>query len=131
MNRCSGVARVRHSPVICVVLPVAADTSDTLWRLSPGTFRIAPSISDPPWPFMPIVPENNLARPIPKQCQFGIRVKLRSTDPFKNLVGAEWNKEHWFATREERDRALKEMSGRYVYFRPGDQPSLEFEKIDK
>ena len=29
----------------------------------------------------------------------------------------EWNKEHWFATREERDRALKEMSGRYVYFR--------------
>ena len=25
----------------------------------------------------------------------------------------------------------KEMSGRYVYFRPGDQPSLEFEKIDK
>jgi len=78
-----------------------------------------------------IVHEHNLARPIPKQCQFGIRVKLRSTDPFKNLVGAEWNKEHWFATREERDRALKEMSGRYVYFRPGDQPSLEFEKIDK
>jgi hypothetical protein len=83
------------------------------------------------WPFMPIVHEHNLARPIPKQCQFGIRVRLRSTDPFKNLVGADWNKEHWFATREERDRALKEMSGRYVYFRPGDQPSLEFEKIDR
>jgi hypothetical protein len=46
-------------------------------------------------------------------------------------VGAQWMKEHWFATREERDRALKEMSGRYVYFRPGDQPSLEFEKVDK
>jgi hypothetical protein len=80
---------------------------------------------------MPIVHEHNLARPIPKQCQFGIRVRLRSTDPFKNLVGAQWTKEHWFATREERDRALKEMSGRYVYFRPGDQPSLEFEKVDK
>jgi hypothetical protein len=82
-------------------------------------------------PFMPIVHEHNLARPIPKQCQYGIRVRLRSTDPFKNLVGADWVKEHWFATREERDRALKEMSGRYVYFRPGDQPSLEFEKVDK
>ena len=82
-------------------------------------------------PFMPIVHEHNLARPLPKQCQFGIRVRLRTTDPFKNLVGADWAKEHWFATREERDRALKEMSGRYVYFRPGDQPSLEFEKIDK
>jgi len=80
---------------------------------------------------MPIVHEHNLARPLPKQCQFGIRVRLRTTDPFKNLVGADWAKEHWFATREERDRALKEMSGRYVYFRPGDQPSLEFEKIDK
>ena len=80
---------------------------------------------------MPIVHEHNLARPLPKQCQFGIRVRLRTTDPFKNLVGADWVKEHWFATREERDRALKEMSGRYVYFRPGDQPSLEFEKIDK
>ena len=57
-------------------------------------------------------------------------MKLRSTDPFKNLVGGDWNKEHWFATRDERDRALKEMSGRYVYFRPGDQPSLEFEKIE-
>lgn len=80
---------------------------------------------------MPIVHEHNLARPTPKQCPFGIRLKLRSTDPFKNLVGSDWGKEHWFATREERDRALKEMSGRYVYFRPGDQPSLEFEKVDK
>jgi hypothetical protein len=80
---------------------------------------------------MPICHEHNLARPLPKQLPFGIRIKLRSTDPFKNLVGGDWNKEHWFATREERDRALKEMSGRYVYFRPGDQPTLEFEKIDR
>jgi hypothetical protein len=80
---------------------------------------------------MPICHEHNLARPVPPQQPFGIRVRLRSTDPFKNLIGDEWTKEHWFATRDERDRALKEMSGRYVYFRPGDQPSLEFEKIEK
>ena len=80
---------------------------------------------------MPICHEHNLARPLPRQCPFGIRVRLRSTDPFKNLVGDDWSREHWFATRDERDRALREMSGRYVYFRPGDQPSLEFEKVDR
>src|SRR5687767_204837 len=131
MKSCSDVARARHSPAICVVSPVAADTSDTLWRARRQALTIAAFSLQLHWPFMPIVHEHNLARPIPKQCQFGIRVRLRSTDPFKNLVGAHWTKEHWFATREERDRALKEMSGRYVYFRPGDQPSLEFEKVDK
>ncbi len=80
---------------------------------------------------MPICHEHNLARPQPRHCGFGIRVKLRCTDPFKNLIGPDWTREHWYSTRDERDRMLKEMSGRYVYFRPGDQPSLEFEKVEK
>lgn len=80
---------------------------------------------------MPIAHEHNLAQPIPRDCPFGIRVKLRSTDPFKNLVGGDWIREHWYATREERDRMLKEMSGRYLYFRPGDKPTLEYEKVDR
>jgi hypothetical protein len=80
---------------------------------------------------MPIAHEHNLDHPSPTNCPFGIRVKLRSTDPFKNLVGQSWSKEHWYATREERDEALKEMSGRYLYFRPGDKPALEYEKVDK
>jgi hypothetical protein len=80
---------------------------------------------------MPICHEHNLARPLPKQLPFGFRVKARATDPFKNLVGSDWSKEHWFATREERDRAIKEMGGRYVYFRPGDAPTVEFEKLEK
>jgi hypothetical protein len=45
-------------------------------------------------------------------------------------VGDDWQKEHWFATRNERDAALAQMSGRYVYFRPGDAPTLDFEKVD-
>lgn len=80
---------------------------------------------------MPICHEHNLARPIPQKLPYGIRVKARSTDPFKNLVGEDFVREHWFATKEERDRALKEMSGRYVYFRPGDQPTLDYEKIER
>lgn len=97
-------------------------------RRSGGVDQIA-SLSK--LPAMPIAHEHNLARPLPRNCPFGIRVKLRSTDPFKNLVGGDWTREHWFATREERDRMLKEMSERYVYFRPGDRPTLEFEKVDK
>jgi len=63
--------------------------------------------------------------------RYGIRVALRRTDPFRNLVGGDWKKEHWFETADARDHALTEMSGRYVYFRPGDQPALNFEKIEK
>ena len=61
--------------------------------------------------------------------KFGIRVKLRSTDPFRKLVGGDWSKEHWFDTPTERDAALIDMSTRYPYFRPGDAPALVFEKI--
>ena len=81
--------------------------------------------------FMPICHEHNLATAVPRHCPFGIRVKLRSTDPFKNLVGQNWTREHWFETRTMRDEALQQMSGRYVYFRPGDQPALEYEKVEK
>jgi len=80
---------------------------------------------------MPICHEHNLAAPLPNKCPFGIRVRLRSTDPFRNLVGEDWTREHWFATRDERDEALTQMSGRYVYFRPGDRPALEFEKVER
>ena len=80
---------------------------------------------------MPLCHEHNLNRNSPgtKAGTFGIRIKLRSTDPFRNLVGGDWTKEHWFATVGERDTALREMSGRYPYFRPGDAPALDFEKI--
>jgi hypothetical protein len=80
---------------------------------------------------MPICHEHNLAEPLANLTRYGIRVKLRSTDPFKKLVGDNWNKEHWFATARERDEAFTSMSGRYIYFRPGDQPALNFEKIER
>jgi hypothetical protein len=80
---------------------------------------------------MAICHEHNLAHPLPTQCPFGIRVSLRSSDPFRNLIGTGWVKEHWFATKEERDQAILDMSRRYPYFRPGDQPTLEFEKVER
>ncbi|MBC7984162.1 MAG: hypothetical protein H7Y02_09935 [Candidatus Obscuribacterales bacterium] len=80
---------------------------------------------------MSICHEHNLTHPLPERCSYGIRVQLKSTDPFRNLVGNAWQKEHWFATAAERDRAVMEMSERYVYFRPGDQPALTFDKIER
>ncbi|MFO1408452.1 MAG: hypothetical protein U1F08_13110 [Steroidobacteraceae bacterium] len=79
---------------------------------------------------MSICQEHNLRAPLPESRPYGIRVKVRGNDPFGALVGTEWHREHWFATRLERERALDAMSGRYVYFRPGDAPALDFERLD-
>jgi hypothetical protein len=79
---------------------------------------------------MAIANAQNLRQPMPESRPYGLRVRTRRNDPFRKLVGDDWQKEHWFATRAERDAAWEQMSGRYVYFRPGDAPSLDFEKID-
>ena len=79
---------------------------------------------------MSIANAQNLRQPLPEVRPWGLRVRARKNDPFRNLVGDDWEKEHWFATRAERDAAWREMSGRYVYFRPGDVPTLDFELID-
>jgi hypothetical protein len=79
---------------------------------------------------MPTCHDHNLREPLPGQRPYGIRVRLRRNDPFRTLVGDDWATEHWFASSAERDARLAEMSGRYVYFRPGDAPALEFERVD-
>ncbi|MDH5175119.1 MAG: hypothetical protein OEX15_00465 [Gammaproteobacteria bacterium] len=79
---------------------------------------------------MAIANDQNLRQPLPESRPFGLRLRARRTDPFRTLVGDDWVKEHWYATRAERDAALAQMSGRYVYFRPGDAPTLDFEKVD-
>jgi hypothetical protein len=79
---------------------------------------------------MPICHEHNLRLPLSGTRPYGIRVRLRGGDPFSKLVGDEWTREHWYASRAERDAALAAMSGRYVYFRPGDAPTLDYETVD-
>lgn len=75
--------------------------------------------------------DHNLREALPQTRPFGIRVRLRKSDPFRSLVGDDWQTEHWFATRPERELALEQMSGRYLYFRPGDRPALDFERVDR
>jgi hypothetical protein len=78
---------------------------------------------------MAISNEHNLNAPPPASTPFGIRVRLRARDPFTRLVGADWQKSHWFATERERDEALADMSARHVYSRRGDEPAVIYEKV--
>jgi hypothetical protein len=80
---------------------------------------------------MHICHEHNLSRPAPAHQPYGLRISLRPGDPFASLVGADWHKEHWFATERERDAAIAVMSGRHLFFRIGDEPTLVFESVDK
>lgn len=66
-----------------------------------------------------------------RQKRFGIRVTLPSTDPFRRVLGEEWQKFHWYETPAQRDQALAEFSKRHMYSRVGDRPSLVFEKIER
>ena len=61
---------------------------------------------------------------------YGLRVSLPSGDPFRKLLGPEWHRLHWYASAEERDASLVEMSRRHEYSRATDTPSLRFEKIE-
>jgi hypothetical protein len=81
---------------------------------------------------MIIANEHNLhIGPVPAVRPFGIRITLRRGDPFRLLLGDDWQKLHWYATADERDAALVDMSRRHEYSRIGDQPALLFEKIEK
>jgi hypothetical protein len=81
---------------------------------------------------MAVVHTHNLHRPITvEQRPYGIRITLREGDPFRNLLGPEWQKFHWYATARERDLALAEMSRKHEYSRAGDAPALLYTKVEK
>ena len=61
---------------------------------------------------------------------YGVRVSLNSNDPFRNILGSDWQRMHWFTSAEARDAALAEMSRRHDYSRPKDAPALVFTKVE-
>jgi hypothetical protein len=82
-------------------------------------------------PHMSIANAQNLRRDPGADRHYGIRVTTRAGDPFRLLVGADWAREHWFETQEERDQALAEMSRLHEYSRPNDRPTLEFSPVTR
>jgi hypothetical protein len=77
-------------------------------------------------------PHNLLAtRPPASEHRFGIRVGLPAADPLRDVLGADWQREHWFASAGERDAALHEMARRHPFSRNGDTPSIRLEAIQR
>ncbi len=75
--------------------------------------------------------DHNLPRRPDAPGRYGIRVTLPRGDSFSRLIGQDWEKLHWYATVEERDRALADMSSEHLYSRRGDRPALDFEAIER
>jgi hypothetical protein len=80
---------------------------------------------------MNICHEHNLNKPLDVQKPYGIRASLRPGDTFSRLLGMGWQQHHWFATREERDRALADMASEHLYSRRGDRPTVVFETVER
>ncbi len=76
-------------------------------------------------------PQNLRAAPSEELLPYGIRVSLPAGDPFRKLLGPEWQRLHWYATPADRDAALAEMSRRHEYSRPDDKPALVYKKVEK
>ena len=79
---------------------------------------------------MNICQSHNLrTAPTPHSKPYGLRVSLKSGDPFAKLLGSDWSRTHWYATVAERDAALLEMSRKHEYSRAGDFPAHVYEKV--
>jgi len=80
---------------------------------------------------MDVCHPHNLSKPLDAPKPYGIRVSMRSNDTFARLLGTAWHREHWYATREERDAALTDMAGEHEYSRRGDKPTLKLDPIEQ
>jgi hypothetical protein len=80
---------------------------------------------------MDIVHAHNLTQPLDVPRPYGIRVTLPPTDTFARLLGTAWQQHHWYATREERDRALEDMASEHLYSRHGDRPTVRYEAVER
>ncbi len=65
--------------------------------------------------------------------RFGIRVSMPADDPMAmpHLLGDNWQSERWYASEDDRDRAMAKMEKQPPYYRKGDTPSVILEKISR
>lgn len=82
---------------------------------------------------MDFVHRHNLVDPgsVPEERPYGIRVSLPPGDTFSRLLGPDWERLHWYATKEERDEAFRHMAIRHGYYRTTDTPTQILEKIER
>ena len=77
------------------------------------------------------VHRHNLLAPAEEEFRFGLRLRLPAGDTFGGILGADWQKERWFATERDRDEAIAELRRQHPYYRLGDRPTLQIEKINR
>jgi len=80
---------------------------------------------------MEICHAHNLNIEPPASKPFGICVGLPHGDSFTRLLGPKWERYHWYASADERDRALQDMASEHLYSRRGDRPTLRFERVEQ
>lgn len=78
---------------------------------------------------MDICHAHNLSRQPTSTKPYGIRVRLPAGDTFSGLLGSDWEQFHWYASRAQRDAALKDMASEHCYSRRGDRPHLLHEAV--
>ncbi len=61
--------------------------------------------------------------------RFGIRVTLPANDTLRKVLGNDWERLHWYASEDARERALDQMAIRHGYYRDTDSPTQVLERI--
>ena len=80
---------------------------------------------------MAVQSAHNLRQPQTQEPRpYGVRISLNTNDPFRKILGPDWQRVHWYTSAEKRDAALVEMSRRHDYSRPKDAPALVFTKVE-
>jgi hypothetical protein len=75
--------------------------------------------------------QHNLVEPDKANAErkFGIKVSLPPGDTFSTILGEDWERVHWYASEDQRDRAFDDMATRHGYYRTTDTPTQVLEKI--
>lgn len=80
---------------------------------------------------MAIQSAHNLRKPPSQEPRpYGLRISLKPNDPFRRILGPDWQRLHWFSSTLEREEALLEMSRKHEYSRAQDKPALVFTKVE-
>lgn len=75
--------------------------------------------------------QHNLVQPHKANAErnFGIKVSLPPDDTFTKILGHDWERIHWYASEDERDKAFDNMAIRHGYYRTTDSPTQVLQKI--
>ncbi len=67
------------------------------------------------------------------ELRYGIKVTLPGGDTLSapHLLGDDWASVRWFDTESARDEALAGMQRQPAYYRLGDSPSVQLEKVQQ